>query len=336
MWAEVADGPGWQNRRRLNFNSFVPNDPAAVDLVNDGWTHIPGVCGMIGSGKKIITPENIQEHIEELLEVDRPETDRLRARISRIVNDSKTAEKLKPWYGTWCKRPTFHDDYLPTFNRDNVILIDTNGQGLQAFTANGFTFDDLEYEVDCVVLATGFSSAGRLSNPSTRLGGPIIGRNGVSISDNWYRPKSTAVLGEFLSGFPNLAGTFYSAGGLSYNLTSVYDIFARLFAYVMKESHEQAKDGQKIVIEITQKAEDAWGIEAEKRAAWFAPLAVCTPGYYTAEGTLLAKTPDESQKPRNRHVPWGSGPVEYQQLTEAYIAKEANKLEDFSIILSSD
>ncbi|KAL2285486.1 hypothetical protein FJTKL_08149 [Diaporthe vaccinii] len=42
LWSTVADGPGWQHRRRLNFNSYVTNNPEQIDLVNDGRTHVPG------------------------------------------------------------------------------------------------------------------------------------------------------------------------------------------------------------------------------------------------------------------------------------------------------
>ena len=52
----------------------------------------------------------------------------IRARVDSTVTDPETAEGLKPWYGQWCKRPTFNDDYLPTFNRPNVTLVDTGAR----------------------------------------------------------------------------------------------------------------------------------------------------------------------------------------------------------------
>ncbi|KAL6711489.1 hypothetical protein ACN47E_004423 [Coniothyrium glycines] len=331
LWAGVADAPGWQRRRRLNFNSFVSNNPAPVDLVNDGWTHVPAACGTIGSNQKIVPPEKIPDYIEELQKLDSPETNRLRDRVSRVVKDPETAEKLKAWYGTWCKRPTFHDDYLPAFNRDNVTLIDTNGKGLEGYTANGITFNGVEYEVDCIVLATGFRTSGGNDDPPTRVDGTIIGRNGQSMADKWREPSTTTALGTFSNGFPNMSGTFYSAAGISYNLTSVFDIFAQLYAHIVREAHEQAKAGQKVVIDISQQAEEQWGLEVLKRSTSFAPLSICTPGYYTAEGQLGAKTSDTNDRLPSRHVFWGGGPLEYQDIIEAYIAKQTNKLEDFVV-----
>ena len=58
----------------------------------------------------------------------------IRARIDAIVTDPATAEALKPWYGYFCKRPCFHDDYLQAFNRDNVSLVDTRGRGVEHIT----------------------------------------------------------------------------------------------------------------------------------------------------------------------------------------------------------
>ena len=42
--------------------------------------------------------------------------EQIRARVDAIVEDPKTAAALKPYYPYGCKRPTFHDEYLPTFN----------------------------------------------------------------------------------------------------------------------------------------------------------------------------------------------------------------------------
>ena len=57
--------------------------------------------------------------------------ERIRRRVDEIVKDKKTADALKPWYDMGCKRPCFHDEYLPTFNRPNVTLVDTDGKGIK-------------------------------------------------------------------------------------------------------------------------------------------------------------------------------------------------------------
>src|SRR4029079_7422003 len=59
---------------------------------------------------------------------------RIHRRIDETVEDAATADALKPWYMIMCKRPCFHNDYLPTFNRPNVHLVDTQGEGITRIT----------------------------------------------------------------------------------------------------------------------------------------------------------------------------------------------------------
>ena len=61
--------------------------------------------------------------------MDFAQMERIRARVDELVDDPVTAAALKPYYGRFCKRPGFNDDYLPTFNRPNVTLIDILRQG---------------------------------------------------------------------------------------------------------------------------------------------------------------------------------------------------------------
>ena len=68
----------------------------------------------------------------ELADFEKMET--IRARVDELVDDQATAEALKPYYRQFCKRPCFHDDYLPTFNRPNVTLVDTDGKGVSRIT----------------------------------------------------------------------------------------------------------------------------------------------------------------------------------------------------------
>lgn len=63
--------------------------------------------------------------------------EKVRARADILVDDPETAESLKPYYQQFCKRPCFHDDYLGTFNRANVTLVDTDGQGIDRFYSKG-------------------------------------------------------------------------------------------------------------------------------------------------------------------------------------------------------
>ena len=77
---------------------------------------------------------------------------RIHQRIDETVEDPATADALKPWYMLMCKRPCFHNDYLPTFNRPNVHLVDTHGKGITEIGEHGPIFDGVEYEVDLLDL----------------------------------------------------------------------------------------------------------------------------------------------------------------------------------------
>lgn len=347
MWATVADGPGWQDRRRRNFDSYVTNNPEAPDLVNDGWTHVPGVSGFTGSDRWAVSPEGVQEHVKRLFEIDVAAADELRARISREVADQAVAEKLKPWYGTWCKRPTFHDEYLPAFNRDNVTLIDTNGKGLESLTPNGIMFDGVEYEVDCLILATGFVAASSSNGVTKRLDAPIIGRGGASLDEEWDRPGASTAFGLFMPKFPNFAATFLRGGGTTYNLSAAFDVFARLFARVASVLHQhnninnssgnEQEGGKKLVFEVSEQTLERWAGEVARRAAWFHVLSVCTPGWYNAEGTAfdhgspVGADAEKKNYAKARGSLWGGGGLDYQRIIEEYMAKEANVLSDFVV-----
>lgn len=353
MWdAVVASGPGWQDRRRRNFNSFVTNNPEPVDLVNDGWTHIPGVSGTIGSNTRIVTPDGIQDHIDRLFDIDSAVTDKLRARISHEVKDQAVAEKLKPWYGSWCKRPTFHDDYLQAFNRANVTLIDTDGKGLERLTAKGIVFDGVEHEVDCLVLATGFVS-GSNQGLAARLDAPIVGRGAADMAKEWARPGASTAFGLFMPGFPNFAATFYRGGGFSYNLSSVYDVFARLFARVARvlhDNHDHAGGGaegqqqedsnnkKKLVFEVSEQTLERWAGDVARRAGWLRVVNTCTPTFYNEGATAAfgARLSDGVEDEKQNHFKargamWGTGPLDYQLTVEEYMAKEASLLSDFVV-----
>ena len=106
----------------------------------------------------------------------------VRARVDAIVKDPETAEALKPWYRQFCKRPTFNDEYLPTFNRPNVTLVDTLGAGVERVTETGVVVDGVEYPVDCIIFATGFEVGTAYTR---RAGFEVHGREGRTLTDHW-------------------------------------------------------------------------------------------------------------------------------------------------------
>ncbi|HEX5142727.1 MAG TPA: NAD(P)/FAD-dependent oxidoreductase, partial [Mycobacterium sp.] len=136
--------PGWQRERMENFTRVTAGVEMDLDLTDDGWTRNaleltdPAVIRETARLGREMTAEEMAEF---LYQADYEAMERLRARISSVVHDEKTAESLKPWFKLMCKRPGYHDDYLPTFNRDNVELVDTDGRGVERFTATGAVVD---------------------------------------------------------------------------------------------------------------------------------------------------------------------------------------------------
>jgi len=154
-WAKTLK-PGWHQQRMDNFNIIATGGQQDEDLVNDGWTDIFRKLQTILSAAGDSSDMSPQEQELAMEIADFQKMEGIRARASSIVKDQETAEKLKPYYRQFCKRPGFHDEYLDTFNRDSVTLVDTLGQGVERVTEKGVIVDGKEYELDCLIFATGF------------------------------------------------------------------------------------------------------------------------------------------------------------------------------------
>ena len=140
--------------------------------------------------KKYLTQKamSFMDLAREMELADYQKMEGVRARAAEIVEDEETAEALKPYYRQFCKRPCFHDEYLPTFNRPNVTLVNTDGRGVDQITANGIVFDGQEYPVDCIVFATGFEVG---TDYARRAGYQINGVDGLTVSQKWSDGLST-------------------------------------------------------------------------------------------------------------------------------------------------
>ena len=106
----------------------------------------------------------------------------IRDRVDKTVKNKKVAEALKPWYRQWCKRPCFHDEYLETFNKENVTLVDTGGKDIEKIEINDFVVNGKRYPVDCIIFATGFDF---FPDINRRLQCKIIGQENNEISEKW-------------------------------------------------------------------------------------------------------------------------------------------------------
>lgn len=333
-WAsKVATGPGWQYRRQNNFDRLITDDPGSDsvdDLIGDGWTANAAYAGAIGS-RRYNSTGDVGQRVFDMLQVDESAANAGRSLIDERVNNAETANKLKPWYPGWCKRPTFHDEYLSAFNQANVTLVDTAGKGIEQYTDTGLVANGVPFELDCLILATGFAPSSSAS-PAQRMGGTIIGRGGRSIQDKWNAPDFGTLHGVMTHQFPNMF--FYAAAGVgsSPNLTPYYDTIARLASHIVATAAARRPAGTDgLVIEPAKPAEDSYTDEVVKRAHWFRILDGCTPGYYNGEAAALLLDPSPVEATlRARRSGWGGGPVEYRDRVYAYIA-EAHTLDGLEI-----
>ena len=248
------------------------------DLVADGWTDIfrnlTGIAAKTASrqlGRRLTSREKGQ-----LMELsDYQKMNQVRSRVDEIVDDPATAAALKPWYRQFCKRPCFHDEYLPTFNRPNVTLVDTDGKGVERITATGIVANGEHYEVDCIIFATGFEVG---TSYTRRAGYDIVGRNGETLSDRWANGLRT-MHGLFAHGFPNCFFLGFTQTAVTVNVPHALNEQAKHVRYVLERAREQGAS----TIEVTAEAEQAWVDEVRDKARLGARFyAECTPGYYNA------------------------------------------------------
>ncbi len=270
--------PGWQKRRMDNFNILVAGGHQDEDLVSDGWTDI--IRNLGARRPRTSTGGSSPEAFAQSLELaDFRKMNQIRARVDAIVTEEATAEALKPWYRQFCKRPTFSDDYLPTFNRENVKLVDTRGRGVECVTARGVVFDGTEYEVDCIIFATGFEVGTAYTR---RAGYEIYGRGGRTLTEHWAGGTKT-LHGFYSHGFPNCFHLGITQNALTPNFPHMLDEQVRHVAEII----QHARSRQAEVIEPTAEAEAEWvQTIRDTPNAGVRFYMECTPGYYNGEGQL--------------------------------------------------
>ena len=299
---------GWQRERMENFNVLTSGGIVEQDLVMDGWTEIIRNLISMANFRGSDIP---REDVPRLMELaDFRKMNQIRARVDEIVEDPATAEALKPWYRQFCKRPCFHDEYLPTFNRPNVHLVDTDGRGVERITETAVVANGEAFEVDCIIFATGFEVGTAFTH---RAGYDVVGRDGITLSETWA-DGMRSLHGMFVHGFPNLLVTSNAQSGFTTNFPHAMDERARHMAYVLDRCRSEGATR----LEATAAAQEAW-VEKVVGAARFneAFQASCTPGYYNNEG-----------QPNRRSVqdgPYGRGPVRFFRILDAW--READDLE---------
>ncbi|KIW03438.1 uncharacterized protein PV09_05208 [Verruconis gallopava] len=270
-WAKSLK-KGWQKERMENFDIIVNGGIVEKDLVHDGWTDI--LHNLLARGKPSDDP--VKAAADRQI-ADFEKMEQVRKRASDIVKDPETAESLKPWYNQLCKRPCFHDEYLQAFNKPNVKLVDTKGRGVEDITEKGVVANGKEFEVDCIIWATGFELATEYSHKTNMQ---IYGRGGMTFDEKWADGPCT-LHGWTTRGFPNCFLISVVQAALSPNFLHVTGEQAEHLAYVISEAQKRGIS----TVEPTQEAEDKWVETIVTLAKLREPfLKECTPGYYNNEG----------------------------------------------------
>jgi cyclohexanone monooxygenase len=301
-FAEIAT-PGWQQRWLDNFTANQAGGMADEDLVMDGWTDLARRirARIMTLPPDEFTPEGMMAAFEES---DFEKMEEIRARVDAIVEDAETAQALKAWYRQLCKRPCFHDEYLQAFNEPSTTLVDTGGQGVERITEAGVVVDGVEYEVDCIIYASGFEVG---TDHTRRAGFDMTGRKGLTLSDHWadgMRSKH----GVHVHGFPNAFLVQPTQGAnlisnIPHNLTDAGRTIAVIVRHALDHGHRE--------VEVTEEAEQAWLDLLLSGPGFMLGSQECTPGYYNNEG-------HDPGPARRYFVGYPMGPSAYFQYIEGW------------------
>ena len=297
--------PGWHRRRVVNFNETLGGGYTDEDMVGDGWTDVFRRVGGIVVGDIDTLTEAQKEEVFEL--ADFKKMQEIRDRAEAVVEDPDTAERLKVYYRQFCKRPCFHDEYLQTYNRPNVTLVDTDGRGVDEITEKGVVVAGVEYELDCLIFSTGFEVG---TNYTSQSGYDLVGRNGTRLSEKWANGMRTH-FGLQTHDFPNCFVLGFTQTGVTPNATHMLDEQARQMAHIVQEVRARGAT----LVEASREAEEEWchicdsyGDKTDRM------LAQCTPGYYNNEGGKVSKNGFISAQ-------YGGGAVKFFQILEAWRAE---------------
>ena len=298
-WSPDGRSIGWKISTRWSRAAS-----SREDLVNDGWTDIIRNLGGLLMARNKGSEISMQE-VMRLAEIaDFKKMNQIRARVDSIVKDKRTAESLKPWYRQFCKRPTFNDEYLPAFNRPNVSWWIRWAAASIASRRRALVFDGVEYEVDCIIFATGFEVGTAYTR---RAGFEVYGRDGKALSENWANGLKT-LHGFCSAGFPNCFHMGVTQNALTANFPHMLEEQARHITELIKH----AKSQEARCIEPTPEAEAEWVATIKAKAMNNQDfLEACTPGYYNNEG-----------KPQKGFglagELYGGGPVEFHELIKRW------------------
>ena len=221
--------------------------------------------------QKLAPEELIQKQLNSNFRI----MEQIRARVDGVVDDPGDAAALKPYYPYGCKRPTFHDEFLPTFNQPHVSLVDTAPHGVQKINQHGVVHAGVQYDLDVLIYATGFQWMGTGSFNS------IVGRNGRTLRDKWADEGTQTFLGIHNHGFPNLfimSGP--QGGGGQFNFMRGLESHTDYIRWMLTTMRERGA----ATVDVRKEPEGEYAEHCKQADILTSPLRDCL-SYYNGDGT---------------------------------------------------
>lgn len=180
-------------------------------------------------------------------------------KIRAIVTDPATAELLIPRdHPIGAKRICTDDNYFETFNRDSVQLVDLRATPIERIDADGIRTTSARYDLDALVLATGFDA---MTGSVAKI--DIAGRGGATLNDAWSGGPLT-YLGLSVPGFPNL---FNMTGPGSPSVLANMVLHSELHVDWVADAIAYLDARGAAALEARGDAAAEWGAECDRRAA---------------------------------------------------------------------
>ena len=262
--------PGWARARRERLAKISSGRTALKG--NDDY--LSGKVDYAKSKKQHATKLPPEELIQKQLNTSFRIMEQIRARVDAVVEDPKTAEALKPYYPYGCKRPTFHDEFLPVFNMPHVRLVDTAPKGVSKINERGVIHEGVEYPLDVLIYATGFQWM------ATSTFNMITGRNGRTLQEKWRAEGTRTFLGLHSNGFPNLfiiSGP--QGGGGQFNFMRVIEAHAEYVVWMLETMRERGAE----LVDVHKDPEDEYADHCRATDTITRPLRDCI-SYYNGHG----------------------------------------------------
>ncbi len=229
--------------------SALDATPAEREAIYGATWELGGLRFFVETFSDLITSKEANDTAAEFV----------RARIREVVDDPAIAETLSPRdHPIATKRPPLGDDYYATYNRPNVTLVDIAAAPIGGFDGQTLRTTEASYELDVLVLATGFDA---MTGALMRI--DVRGRGGRALADKWAEGAKT-YLGLGVAGFPNLftvTGPF--SPSVVANMPTGVEQHVDWIAGCLQHMREAGLD----VIEAEESAEEAWVAHAAEVAA---------------------------------------------------------------------